>query len=413
MLRDQDDGSTHAPTSRTVSIATLPITLLIQAAVSAAVIAPTVAAPVLLEALDVGPAVVGIYMATVYLGAAVSSQWSAVLVRRLGPIRSSQIGLALCALGLLLVAEPNVFLGLGGALVLGFGYGPITPASSEMLIRTANPARVALVFSIKQTGVPVGGIVAGFAVPPVLLSAGSGWALGQIGALCVLAILLSQALRRPLDSLRDRSEPLPTLATMVRPMQLVWANLTLRRLALCTLVFSTVQVSLTSFAVSFLNVDLAWNLVAAGAALSMSQAAGAVGRILWGAVADRWHAPRQTLLGLALVMALVGLVMPLAHAQTSPGVVFLLLIVYGGTAVGWNGVYLATVAQLVPREQAAIATGGSLFFTYLGVVVGAPLFGVVCGALGSIGLGFAVLALPLAWSVWALASQRWESAQFV
>lgn len=389
------------------SRATLPITLLIQAAVSAAVIAPAVAAPTLIRAMGVGPAVVGFYIGTVYLGAAFSSQLSAVLIKRCGPIRTSQLGLALCTLGVLLVGVPNVTVALLGALLLGFGYGPITPASSDMLIRTTPAVRVALVFSIKQTGVPVGGIVAGLVVPPVLVAAGSAWALGQIAAICVASLSLAQALHARLDAFREPRVPLPTLAGMGRPMRFVWAHPVLRRLALCTLVFSVVQVSLTSYVVSFLNVDLRWSLVAAGAALSMSQAAGVAGRIVWGALADRWHAPRVVLLALAATMALAGLAMHWLQPDTPHAVAVVLLVVYGATAVGWNGVYLATVAQLARREQAAMATAGSLFFTYLGIVVGAPLFGLVCSALGSMGAGFAVLAIPLAWAAWMLARQRW------
>ena len=54
-----------------------------------------------------------------------------------------------------------------------------------------------------------------------------------------------------------------------------------------------------------------------------------------------------------------------------------------------------------------MATGGCLFFTYFGVVIGPPVFGAVGGALDSLALAFALLALPLAWTVWVLARSRW------
>lgn len=381
---------------------TLPMTMAIQAAASAAAIAPAVAAPQLIEELGLGTAAVGVYVAILYLSAAVTSQWSAALVKRWGPIRCSQIGLALCALGLGLVGVPNIGLAIVGAVVLGAGYGPITPASSEMLIRTTAPARVALVFSIKQTGVPIGGIVAGLTIPFVLESTGLAWALGQVALMCVLSAMSAQLLRIRLDSSRDRSSHLPTPAHMADPIRFVWSNQTLRRLALCTLVFSTVQLSLTSYTVSFLTGELRWGLIAAGAALSVSQVAGVIGRILWGAVADRWHASLQTLLGLAAATALAGLAMSLLNPGTPHAWAVLLLAAYGGTAMGWNGVYLSIVARLVPSERAAMATAGSLFFTYMGIVVGVPVFGMVSSAIGSLGLGFALLAIPLAWAVWTL-----------
>ena len=87
-------------------------------------------------------------------------------------------------------------------------------------------------------------------------------------------------------------------------------------------------------------------------ALSVAQAAGVAGRIVWGWVADRWHGgPRLTLLGLAAAMAAAGLLMPLLTAGTPSAWVILLLATYGATAIGWNGVFLGTVARLVSSGE--------------------------------------------------------------
>jgi MFS family permease len=128
--------------------------------------------------------------------------------------------------------------------------------------------------------------------------------------------------------------------------------------------------------------------------------------VLWGVLADRLDDPRGTLLGLAIAMLLCGLAMPWLVPATPSALVTALLIVFGATGIGWNGVFLATVARVVPLEQAALATSGSLFFTYFGVVIGPPLFGAVGGAIGRLGPSFALLALPLAWSLWQL--RHWQ-----
>ena len=158
--------------------ATLPITLWVQAASSAAVIAPTVAAPLLLERAQLGATGVGLYIALVYLAAMFASPLGAQVVRRLGPIRSSQLALLCSALGLGLLALPSLAAGTLGALLIGLGYGPITPASSQMLARTTEPRHFSLVFSIKQTGVPLGGVIAGLMVPGLLGWQGIAAALG-------------------------------------------------------------------------------------------------------------------------------------------------------------------------------------------------------------------------------------------
>jgi nitrate/nitrite transporter NarK len=275
-----------------------------------------------------------------------------------------------------------------------------------VLARTTPPHRYALVFSIKQTGVPAGGALAGALVPVVLAVAGVAWSQTQIAVLCLVGIALAQMLRTELDLGRDPKSRAPALAQLTRPIRFVLANDRLRRLALCTLVFSAVQVCLTSYLVSFLTKDLTWTLVAAGLALAVTNIAGVCGRIVWGVLADRTGSARWTLFGLALAMALASVAMNALHADTSQFIVIVLLAVYGATAVGWNGVYLATVARLVPIEQAAAATSGSLFFTFFGVVLGPPLFGLIAGASNDLGRAFALLAVPLSWTLWTLGRPR-------
>jgi hypothetical protein len=80
-------------------------------------------------------------------------------------------------------------------------------------------------------------------------------------------------------------------------------------------------------------------------------------------------------------------------------------VVYGATAVGWNGVFLAEVARLAPEGRVAIITGGTQFFTFAGVLIGPPAFGAIASATGSYGAGFALIAaFPLAAGIGLLAT---------
>ena len=65
---------------------------------------------------------------------------------------------------------PNPYIICLGALIIGLGYGPITPASSAILNEvTPNRIRALIFFSIKQSGVPIGGAIAGILVPSFIL----------------------------------------------------------------------------------------------------------------------------------------------------------------------------------------------------------------------------------------------------
>ena len=108
----------------------LAVTLAVQTLVAFAVYCAPVMAPVAGPALGFSPSAVGYYIAATYFGSMLSSAAAGGWVARFGPIRVSQVGLALCLAGLALASSawpPAVLL---GGFVVGLGYGPTTPASS-------------------------------------------------------------------------------------------------------------------------------------------------------------------------------------------------------------------------------------------------------------------------------------------
>ena len=371
----------------------LAVTLAIQAMVSMALLTLPVMGPEVARALSVPTGLLGVYVALAYLGAMAASVIGGAAVARLGAVRISQLGLLLCAAGLLLSALPWLpAMGLG-ALLIGLGYGPATPASSHLLARSTPPHRVSLVFSIKQTGVPVGGLLAGAVVPGMALALGWQAALLLVAAACVLCALLAQTVRAAFDADRDRSLPLVP-AQVTQPVRLVLGHPALRQLALCSFFFSIIQLSLTTYLVTYLHESVGYSLVAAGLALSVAQGAGVAGRIGWGWVADRWLDARRTLILLSGLMVLgCAAVAALSAAMPLPLVLGALLL-FGASAIGWNGVYLSEVARQAPPGMASVATGGTLFITFSGVVTGPALFGVLASLSGGYRLAYAMLALP-------------------
>ena len=372
----------------------LAVTLAIQALVAMAVLTPPVMAPVVAGALGVSATYLGLYIAIVYLGAMVASLAAGAAVARFGAIRVSQAGLLSCAAGLLLCALPSVWTFVLGGLLIGLGYGPITPASSWLLALTTPAHRMSLVFSIKQTGVPVGGMLAGALVPSVMLVAGWQGALVAVAAANIVCAVVSQPLRAGLDADREPGKPLK-LGNLAQPIRVVLSQRTLATLAACSFVFSTAQLVLTGYLVTYLSQVLAYGLVTAGLALSVAQIGGIGGRIVWGYIADRGLGANRTLAALAFIMAGSSLATALLHTSMPTLLVFAILFVFGASATGWNGVYLAEVARRAPPGMAGIATGGTLAITFLGVVLGPPLFGAVSAAAGSYRYGYAALAIPV------------------
>jgi MFS family permease len=377
------------------SLVALLITLFIQTATVAAVLAPAVIAPAIAAAMKVPVASIATFIAIVYSSAVCAALASGVPIRKWGAIRTSQGCLLLCAAGSLCVASGVAEAAIAGAVLIGLGYGPITPASSHILVRTTAPHRLSVTFSIKQTGVPLGGVIVGLVIPPQEAAFGWSWAIGSVGMACVVMALCAQRLRAELDQERGGSPEGSFAASVFAPVRLVLTNRALLALCACSFVFSGVQLSLSVNLSSYLNLDLGWSLQAAGIVLAAMQFAGMAGRILWGAVSDARFGPRKTLAVQAIVMAGGCLATSLFHAETSAVWIYIVLIVFGSSAAGWTGVYLAEVARMAPAGQVGVATGGALSFTFFGVVFWTPLFGFVANASGGYALPYLLIGIPL------------------
>jgi len=365
-------------------------TLAIQALVAMAVLTPPVFAALAAPEIGVSAHAIGVYTSLVYAAACVSSAASGGPLRRHGAIRLSQLCLMLCALGLALAATASLALVLGGAVLLGLGYGPVTPASSHLLIRQTPPERRALVFSIKQTGVPVGGALAGILVPGLVVALGWKGAALAAAALSVVVAVAVQPLHRELDS--DADPKARGERGVLTAIRLVLAHPTLRRLALASLAFSAMQLCFSAFVVTFLTERVGLTLITAGAVMATAQAAAIGGRILWGWVADRFVATRQLLGALGVVMAASAAALSLVTPAWPLAAIGAVTATLGASGLGWNGIYLAEVATLAPTGRAGMVTGGALSLTFLGIVIGPALFSAVVGASGSYRLAFLAAA---------------------
>ena len=381
----------------------LGITFAVQTLVAFAVYSAPVMAPVAGPALGFSAAAVGYYIAASYLGSMIGSAVAGGWVARFGPIRVSQAGLALCLAGLALAASAWPPLVMLGGFIVGIGYGPTTPASSVILVRAAPPGMFALTFSVKQTGVPAGGVLAGALVPGLILALGWQAAALVIGACCFALALGIERTRARYDNELDPAAPL-SFGSALAPVRLVLATPRLREMCVASFVFGGVQITLVTYLVAFLVESFALSLVLAGFVMAVSQMASVAGRVLWGVLADRVFTRRRMLGFLGLCMGLSALA-ALGAAPTWPRtLLFVYAIVFGATAVGWNGVWLAEIARLAPPGRTSEATGGCLFFTFLGVVVTPPAFNAVYAAASSYSIAFATFSLPaIVVGLWLLA----------
>ena len=340
-------------------------------------ILPTIA-PEVAQALGIEPAWVGYQVSIFFAAAMVGTAYGGTCIARLGPARATQFTLAGCIAGVSLFMLPHAAFVVLGSLVAGFGTGFINASGAQILVRYTPASRRNLVFSLKQTGMPLGGMVVSLTAPALALGMGWRWAFAPMIGIALAAIVLNQYARPLWDSGRNAAAAAGGEALGALP--LVWRAPALRWLALAGLAFSAVQRMLLTYLVLYLVTDRGYGLVQAGVLLSVTQAAGFVARPVWGWIADRAGGGMRVLMLIGLITTAGSVALIVVEGGT---LMYLVCAVLGLSSVGWNGLYYAETTRLAGAENAGAVTGGASFFVYAGVLGGPALFAVAYGFLGS------------------------------
>jgi MFS family permease len=351
-------------------------------------------APAVAATHGINASLIGYQISVLALFMLVSLTLGSRLSVRWGACRTTQVALLLLVAGCLMAALPHAAFVFVSSVGFGLGYGLLSPPASQLLARFTPAARRNLVFSIKQTGVPLGGILAAAITPAIAVKLGWQWALaGTAAILCVLVIAM-QRWRAVWDDDRD-----PSVRLASHPFSgiaIVWSRVVLRLLSISGGCFVVVQVCLQTFTVVLFVEQLGIDLITAGVVLTASQVGGVFGRPFWGWLADVTRSCFGVLSVLAGVMLVTCVLVPALQPGWPVAIACALFFVLGSTASGWNGAFMAEVARLSPRKDISTATAGSLVFVNFGKMIGPILFTTAYFATGSYTLVFGLLAVPAA-----------------
>jgi MFS family permease len=381
----------RTPHSERMPLWPLIATLAIQTLATMALFSLPAAAPVVVRDLGVDSGLVGLFVSMVYGFGIISAVMSPGFIHRYGAVRVSQTALVGAAL-MLLVTAAGTLASIGlGALLLGIGYGANAPAATHLLV-PQTPRRVFnLVMSVRQIGVPLGGILGALIVPPLVVAIGWPAAMAAQAVPILLLVVVLQFHRARWDAGRDPARPvwggvLPQL------LRLLAESAAIRRLSIACFVYTGVQLSFIAFMTVHLTSAAGFDLIAAGQALAVYQIAGAVARPVWGWVADRFMSPSP-------ILALCGLVMgasAVAAGWFGPGwpvwLIMLVCVIAGFTASGYTGVAYAEFANLGGARRTE-ATGLGTATMFLGAMLIPSTMGFVLTATGNYTLCFGILAV--------------------
>ena len=188
------------------------------------------AAPQIARDLGVPGTLSGMFVSIVYTVGIGSAVLSPGFVHRYGAVRVSQVVL-LAVLGMLLASTGGSLIALAiGAIVLGLAYGAIAPAGTHLLVPQTPKLAFNLVMSLRQIGVPLGGVLGALIVPPIAIAASWRVAMLVQTAPALLLLFLLEIPRRRWDAGRDPHQKLWSGA-LPRQIGLLRENGMLRRLS--------------------------------------------------------------------------------------------------------------------------------------------------------------------------------------
>ena len=329
------------PNSNGVTLYILSLVTWVQSLCTAGMLLiPTLATHIAIS-LEVPTSLVGIQISFLYFVAMFSSLQSATFVRRFGGCRTSQIAIIFVILGCMMALMNSVYGMLACTIFLGLAYGINGPAAADLLTQFTPSARRNLIFSIKQTGVPLGGILISITGPPLASLWGWKSAFVAIGVVCLLTLFILQHRRHYWDESRNplsRTKKLNFLSFLDKGRPFLW-------LGASGFFLSSVQICLLSFAVIFMVESLLIPLITAGFVASIIHFSGMVGRISWGFVADLLGDSILVLLFLSGMTSLFFIILVISGYFSSAWISMIVLIASGLSVISWNGVYLAEAAR--------------------------------------------------------------------
>ena len=349
--------------------------LLTQTMISWAVYAPPVIAKQALPEMGLDPIWIGAQPMIVFISAMFVGVLASSWVVSINPMRASQLLICSCIIGVLLFSTGTIVLVVIGSAFVGAALGPSTPASSHILARVTPAHLQPLIFSIRQASVALGGVLAGFVTP--LLMQHWNWqismliiAISCLVTLCIVEIWVKNYKKYSEPNIEHRFD-------ILKPIKLVLSIPSLRWLTAGMIPMVIAQYCLTTFIVLYLQDDIELSVITAGWILGTAQASGMFGRILFGLIAGRYFTPLTVLTGLSILAATASILTSILSGTWPIGLIFLIGIIFGASAAGWNGIFLAEAARQSPSGQISRVTAGSTFFIFGGCVFGPAGFAII------------------------------------
>jgi MFS family permease len=261
---------------------------------------------------------------------------------------------------------------VGWIFVFGASYAASTPAGARAVLAWFDRDR-GFAMGIRQTGVPVGGLIGAITLPLVAHLAGYRGAFVFAAVVVIVSTLIAVLGYREAE---DARAPSATLASLARGMHALARDPRLIGVTLTCMILVSVQLAMNAFLTVTGVVVVGISPALAAVAFACAQGAAAAGRLAWGLISDRTlHGERLVPFAIICVLAaLASAALATLHAGAVVPL-FAAAIVLGFSGAGWNGLMAAALAEVGGAERAASALGLALTAIFLASSLAPPAFG--------------------------------------
>jgi len=348
-----------------------------------------VMAPVIKEDLSLSFAEFGLVVTAYSIGQITGSLPAGHLADRVGVGWALVAAHVLLVLGALMLTQTNgMALAFGAMVVTGWGYSIVNPATAKGVFESFPPSRRATAMGIKQTGVPLGGVIAAMLGAFATVGAWH-WITVVIAAITVagagLCLLIVEK-PRPRDGAGATSR-FGRLGEVAR-------DFNFGRFVLSNMMFNVGQNNFFSYLTLFVREVAQASQELAGLCYGVAQTASVVGRLGWGAISDFLFGGRRKGLTVGIGIAAAILLASMALIDARAGMILALALagLLGVTVASYAPLMQTMAVEAVQPRLAGSATGYTLVGTYVGSIAGPPLFGWVVDVTGQFVSGWYLCA---------------------
>ncbi len=350
-------------------------------------------APVIQQDLGLSVTQVGLLVSGYYMAQTIGAVPAGGLADRIGVGSALLVAHGLLIAGALIFSQANDFAGaVAGTIVMGFGYSIVNPSTAKGILTWFSARRRATAMGVKQTGVPIGGVLA--AANGALVTLFS-WQSIFVAMACVIVVssLLCLLLVEAQHHTAHKS-----IAATVRQMLQVGRITNIRVLFLANIPWNMGQANFFSYLTIFMREAAGTSQPVAGLVLGLAQISSALGRIGWGVVSDTLFRGARKWITVGLCGASAVLMLAMAAVEPGVGLWLGIALAFGlGVSIASYPTLAQTLAvESVDPGQSGAALGYSLMGTSIGGVVGPPIFGAVVDYTGDLADGWITTAIFVA-----------------